>query len=81
MLKLNQLKMERLIKLYKLDRETLTSDIALAFALEAERTCRDVGPMDPACEYFKRQQLDFETLALCLEEAEQTSRQTPPVTP
>lgn len=45
----------------------LCADEALLMALEAEQTCKDIGPLDPAFLHFKNQQQDLENMALLIE--------------
>lgn len=45
----------------------LCADEALKMALEAEQTCKDIGPRDPAFLFFKNQQQDLENMALLIE--------------
>lgn len=51
-----------------------TSEEALAMAIEAEATCRDISPFDPAKTRFLREAYELEQVALLLEKEEAAKR-------
>lgn len=52
---------------YKFDAEELNVDTLLDYAITASNTARDVGPFDPAFQYFTQQSIDFLNVADAIE--------------
>lgn len=64
--KLEDARLERYILRYGAMESSMQ---CLSYAINAEQTCRDIGPFDPAFSYFCKEQRAYEEYAELLEKS------------